>query len=132
MPRVDEFVYANCVWLGDRFVACRIVGDRVVLDDRVAVDVDDRADACTLFVDEVDGVSYGGGESTAHGSCGFFFKKTGHRLDWALFSLESDPFVGVEIAPGQVRFISQSRDAWVVEQDDVGCARIVRAVMTHP
>ena len=126
MLRAEAFVDANCVWLGDRFLAYRIVGDRLVPDDRVVLDTAHRADACALFAEEVDGVTYGGGESASHGAYGFFFKRTGRHLDWALFSHESDPFVGVEVGPEEVRFRAQSGDAWVVERDSVACVRIVR------
>jgi hypothetical protein len=122
----EQFVCADCVWAAGRFVAFRVVGDAVVLDESIPLDRGDLTDVFTTFSHEADGAIYGGGEAAAHGSCGFFFKRTGARLDWALMSLASDPFVGVETAPGQVRFRSRCGDEWIVEHDDPAHTRIVR------
>ncbi len=127
MLRRGEFVHADCVWFDRRFVAYRVDGDRIVLDEGIALDTEDLADACALFARQVGDASYGGGESCAHGSYGFFFKRSAAGLDWALFSHASDPFVDVEVGPTQVRFRSQSGDEWIVEGDAVGCTRIERA-----
>jgi hypothetical protein len=122
----EQFVCADCVWIDGRLVAFRIVDDAVVLDASIPVDRDDLTHVFAKFFRQVDGATYGGGEASAHGSCGFFFKRTGQGLDWALMSLASDPFIGVQAAPGQLRFRSQSGDEWVVEHDDPARTRIVR------
>jgi hypothetical protein len=126
MLRNEQFVYANCVWFDGRFVAYDLDGDQVVLDERAPLDTNDLVDAFSQFNRHVDGATYAGGESTAHGSCGFFFKRGARGLEWALFSLESDPFVDVEVTPSQARFRSQSGDVWIVERDEVNHARIER------
>lgn len=134
MPDADEmlrnaqFVHADCAWLDGRFVAWRLEGDRVVLDERIAVDTADLADADCRFDMPARGARYGGGDSTAHGSCGFFFKRGADgAIEWALFCLASDPFVGVEVTATQARFRSQSGDVWVVPGDAVARTRIERA-----
>ncbi len=132
MLKSGQFVYADCVWVGDRFVAYDIVDDQLVLNEEAVLDVNDLADACAYFIENVDGVTYGGGESTAHGSCGFFFKRGPQGLEWALFALESDPFVGVEASPSQARFLSQSGDVWIVENDAVDRTRIERRTAKSP
>jgi hypothetical protein len=124
--RSEQFIYADCVWFDGRFVAYDVVGEQVVLDERAPLDTDDLADAFSLFSKQAGGTTYGGGESSAHGSCGFFFKRGGHGLEWALFSRGSDPFVDVEVMPSEVRFRSQSGDVWIVERDEVGRTRIER------
>lgn len=126
MLRREEFVGENCVWLGHRFIAYRIVDDVLVLDEALPLDTDHIADACALFCEQLDGDTYGGGESASHGSYGFFFKRSAKGLDWALFSRGSDPFVGVEVTPSEARFRSQSGDVWIVERDEVNRIRIER------
>ena len=127
MLRDEEFVHADCVWLDRRFVAYRVVDDAVVLDEHVELDTSARVDACATFTRQIDGVTYGGGESAGHGSYGFFFKRGTAGLDWALFSYDADPFIDVEVGQTQVRFRSQSGDEWIVEGDAVGRTRIERA-----
>lgn len=128
MLRNGHFVYANCAWLDGRFVAWHLEGARVVLDEHIAVDANDLADADCRFDVPAHGARYGGGDSTAHGSCGFFFKRgaNGH-IEWALFGLMSDPFVGVEVTATQARFQSQSGEVWIVPDDAVGRTHIERA-----
>ncbi|MGN6525259.1 MAG: hypothetical protein ACTHL8_02620 [Burkholderiaceae bacterium] len=126
MLRREEFVDEDCVWLGHRFIAYRIVDDVLVLDGALPLDADHIADACALFREQVGGDTYGGGESASHGSYGFFFKRSAKGLDWALFSRRSDPFVGVELTPSEARFRSQLGDVWIVERDEVNRVRIER------
>lgn len=121
-----EFVHANCLWTDGRFFAYRLVDDAVALLPDVVLDLQDLCDADCRFSQAAGSATYGGGDSTAHGSCGFFFKRGERGIAWALFSLESDPFVGVEVTASGARFRSQCGDTWVVVGDDITQARMER------
>lgn len=121
-----EFAQPDCLWKGGRLISFQVVGDRVAPAPDIPVEMDPLADLTQLFSLTVDDTIYGGGESLSHGSFGFFFKHGAGGLEWLLFASQSDPFLGVEVTPTQVRFRSQSRDVWVVTGDDVAGTHIER------
>jgi hypothetical protein len=122
-----EFVYADCIWRDGRFIAFEIVGDRVVLDPQAAVDLSNSTDVFPNFTVDIDGATYVGGEASSHGSCGFFFKRVGERLDWMVVSTLSEPFVGVEREGSRLRFRTQLGDRWIVDGDSLDRITIERA-----
>ncbi|MBW8724510.1 MAG: hypothetical protein JF625_05050 [Inquilinus limosus] len=120
LVRREELFYEDCVVLADsRIIGFRVSDGEFVLGEELPEDALDTTDIFANFSIEIDGALYVGGEAAAHGSCGFFYKMTGGRLDWALMSLESEPFVGVERCDGGVRFLAASGAAWIVRGDDV-------------
>jgi len=114
-----EFVHADCVWRDGRFTAFEIVGDRLVLDPQTPVDTSNLTDVFPNFTVDFSGATYVGGEASSHGSCGFFFKRIGERLEWMLFSTTSEPFVGVEVDGARLRFRTQLGDVWIVDGDSL-------------
>ena len=44
MLRGETFVFADCLWLGDRFVPFHVDGDAIVADEQGTVDSDDVTD----------------------------------------------------------------------------------------
>jgi len=110
-----RFVHADCMWVCDRFIAYRLEQQAIVPEPDIVVDGQDLTDVFPLFTEQHGDVTYGGGEAAAHGSCGFFFRRSAAGLDWALMSLDSEPFVGVELERDRARFRSRSGVAWVVD-----------------
>ncbi len=123
----EEFVHGDCLWQGARFTAFEVVGDRVVLQPHAAIDLSDRTDVFALFTVRLDGATYVGGEASSHGSCGFFCKRVGARLEWIVISTTSEPFVDVEVVGMRQRFRARLGDVWVVEGDALDGIRIERA-----
>lgn len=116
----EEFFCADCVVIGSESVrGYTLENNKIKVDKSIIVDENDMTDIFQNFSVESNGVCYAGGEASAHGSCGFFFKRTGDRLDWALMSQESNPFVGVNIEHDRVSFVSTSGAKWVVHRDDI-------------
>jgi hypothetical protein len=130
--RGETFVHADCPWLGDRFVPFHVAAGKVVVEEQGTVDVDDLTDAFTTFELHAGDATYGGGEASSHGSCGFFFKRRRDRIEWAVMSLESEPFIGAEMSSDTVSFRTQSGDTWVVHEDSPARIRIVRASSGGP
>jgi hypothetical protein len=113
--RRERLPYANCI--ADeygRFVSFSIVDNRVVLNATEGVDMSDTTDVVSNFLINIDGSVYGGGEGSAHGSCGFFYKMTNEKIDWALMSLESNPFVNATQVGNDISFLSTSGLNWIV------------------
>ncbi|OWJ61386.1 hypothetical protein [Inquilinus limosus] len=120
LVRREEFFYADCVLTPDsRIIGFSVSDGAFVIGEDLSTDDLDTTDIFGNFRIEIDGALYVGGEASAHGSCGFFYKMTGGHVDWALISLESEPFVGVERCDGGVRFLAASGAAWIVRGDDV-------------
>jgi hypothetical protein len=118
--RQEEFFYADCIAIDHlRIVGYNIKDCEIEIDENIPINRSDLTNIFQNFSVEVDGSNYVGGEASAHGSCGFFYKKTGDFLNWALMSLDSDPFISVEVCRGSVRFLSSSGVTWVVPDDDV-------------
>ena len=116
----EEFFYANCILLkSGEVLGYSPKNGRIEIDPGVSFDGSDLTDLMQMFRVDVDGSSYVGGEGSAHGSCGFFYKKTGDGVDWALISQESNPFIGVEFEGSKARFLSSSGAEWVVPEDDI-------------
>lgn len=112
--------YEDCVLVGtSNPIGFHRIEDRIVIDELKTVDGSELTDISYLFDEKIDGSTYAGGEGFSHGSYGFFLKKTDEVLNWALMSLESNPFIKVEIGSGSVRFLSTSGEAWVVPNDDI-------------
>lgn len=112
--------YEDCVLVGtSKPIGFHRIDNRIVIDELRTVDESELTDIGYLFSGEIDGSAYAGGEGFSHGSYGFFLKKTDEVLNWALMSLESNPFIKVEIGSGSVRFLSTSGEAWVVPNDDI-------------
>lgn len=72
-----------------------------------------------IFSIDVGDASYVGGEVAAHGSGGFFYKKTKGVVEWVLMATESNPFVGVVVHPACARFLTSSGVVWVVPDDNI-------------
>lgn len=120
LVRQEEFFYADCIAIGHLQIAgYKIINNQIEIDNNIFIDEIDLTNIFQNFSIEIDGVNYVGGEASAHGSCGFFYKKTGNSLNWALMSLKSNPFIQVEICPERVRFFSSSGLIWVVPNDDI-------------
>jgi hypothetical protein len=112
--------YEDCILVGNSTpIGFHRVDNRIVIDELGTIDESDLTDIAYLFSREIDGSTYAGGEGFNHGSYGFFLKRTGDVLNWALMSLESNPFAQVEIDKGSVRFLSTSGETWVVPDDDI-------------
>lgn len=107
------------VFADSRIFGFSVSDGKFVIGEELSEGALDTTDIFANFSIEIDGALYVGGEASAHGSCGFFYRMTGGRLDWALMSLESEPFVGVERCEGGVRFLAASGAAWIVRGDDV-------------
>ena len=116
----EQFFYANCLVIGPaEILGSELINNKIEMDRAAQIDTSDLTEVFGNFQSEIDGAVYSGGEATAHGSCGFFCKKTEGRLDWALMSLDSEPFVDVECSGGDIRFLSGSGSVWVVEGGDI-------------
>jgi len=124
MLAAEQFVYADCYWQDGRFVPYRLEGGRLVIDEDAGLDTADRTDVFPCFATQVGDATCGGGETSAHGSCGFFFLRRGARLEWVVMSLESDPFVEVEAIPDGLVFRSRSGQRWIVGPDGPASLRV--------
>lgn len=127
----EEFVYADCIALDQStLVGYRVAGDRLEISRDVPIDESDLTGVFQNFSVEIDGATYAGGEVAAHGSGGFFYKKVGAHIDWAVMSLEAGPFVGVERCNDEVRFLTDTGSRWVVKSDDLTSITIQRGKST--
>lgn len=118
--RQDNLLFDDCVVVGNsKVIGFSRIDKRIVIDETIVIDASDLSDIDYLFSQEIDGSNYAGGEASDHGSYGFFFKKTGDVLDWALMSTGSNPFCQVEVGSGSVRFLSTSGEAWIVPDNDI-------------
>ncbi|WP_175722023.1 hypothetical protein [Burkholderia anthina] len=116
----ERFFCADCVVIGKSgVVGYRIKDGQPEMDRSIRVAEDDLTDVFQNFAVTVAGSIYVGGEASAHGSCGFFYKKTNDVLDWALMSLDSEPFVSLEKIRDGVAFVSSSGRKWVVRGDNI-------------
>jgi len=125
MLHSGRFVHADCMWVRERFVAYRLEQQVIVPEPDAVVDAEDLTDVFPLFTVHDGDATYGGGEAAAHGSCGFFFRRSASGLDWALMSLDSEPFVGVELERDRAIFRSRSAASWIV---DLACPTNVRVI----
>lgn len=116
----EEFIYADCIALNQStLVGYRIAGDRLEISRDIPVDEADLTGVFQNFSVEIDGATYVGGEVAAHSSGGFFYKKVGNHVDWAVMSLEAGPFVGVERSDDEIRFLTDEGARWIVRSDDL-------------
>lgn len=115
----ENLFYANCIATNALISSFSVIENKILLDGDDVVDFSNLADICHIFLVEHDGSQYGGGEALNHGSYGFFYKKTGHVLDWALMSLESNPFVQVRICEKEARFSASSGLIWIVPSNEI-------------
>lgn len=123
----EEFFYADCICIdNEKPVKFEIRDNRVLIHEDIPIGELEIADIFQRFLSNIDGVSYGGGESSAHGSCGYFYKKTGEVLNWILMCLDSDPFVSVEKREDVVCFLSASGVVWAVPNDQIKQTRLER------
>ena len=123
----EEFFNDNCVVIGDsKATGYKWLDDRIVLDENIIIDEMKLTSVFEEFSIEINGSIYAGGDASSHGSCGFFYKKTNERLDWALMTLEFGPFIGVEHQKGKIVFLTSSDKKWIVEKDDLTCSYIER------
>ncbi len=125
--RDESLFQADCIAFSrTRVTGYTVAGSRLDLDEAIEIDVSEVTDAFERFSIEIDGVTYAGGEGASHGSYGFFYKRTGHRVDWIVMSTTSDPFVAGRRAGGAIAFMTQAGHEWVVSGDDVANLRIDR------
>jgi hypothetical protein len=116
----NEFFYADFIAIrNSKIFSCDLANGKINLNENAIINKSDIVEVNINFSIEINGSIYAGGESPAHGAYGFFYKKTDGFLDWALTSLESNPFIGVESFDSRVRFLSSSGFGWVVANDDV-------------
>lgn len=115
-----NLIYDDCIIIGSsKVIGFSCDASKVVLGCEICIDAADLSDIGYKFSFETNGSVYCGGESSDHGSYGFFLKKTNGSLDWALMALESNPFIRVEICIESVRFLSSAGFTWVVPDDDI-------------
>ena len=126
--RREQFFHSDCIAVNSfGIMGYKFTNGQFEIEPDVSIDESDLTDILQNFSVEIDGASYVGGEASAHGSCGFFYKMTGDSLSWALMSLESNPFIGVEVHGGSARFLSSSGVTWVVPSDDLKMLYIEKA-----
>jgi len=118
--RREEFCYSNCIVIGaGEPLAYALVENKLVVGD----DIDAAAASLTYvfqnFSIEIDGATFRGGEAAAHSACGWFCQEVNGRLVWALMSLESGPFIGLEVGGDWLCFISASGSRWRVHAGDI-------------
>lgn len=115
----EEFFDFDCIVRShSRPVAYTVVENRIQVDCHAIVDETDLTSVFQNFSKVIDGVTYAGGEAASHGSYGFFYKRTGDTLDWALMSTDSNPFVDVSVDGNNVHFVSSSGQIWMVKIDN--------------
>lgn len=111
----EQFFCADCIVIGKSdVIGYRIKDGQPEVDRSIRIAEDDLTDVFQNFSVNIAGSVYVGGEASAHGSCGFFYKKTNDVLDWALMSLDSEPFVSLEKIHDGVAFVSSSGRKWLV------------------
>jgi len=121
----EEFFNVDCLVIGQsQPVAYTVTENRIVVDSHAICDETDLTSVFQKFAKTINGVTYAGGEAASHGSYGFFCRRTGKKLDWALMSTQSNPFVDVSVDEGDVRFVSSSGQVWIVENDRLSDVRI--------
>ncbi|WP_334002716.1 hypothetical protein [Burkholderia cepacia] len=121
----ERFFCADCIVNGKSdVIGYRIKDGQPEMDRSIRVAEDDLTDVFKNFATDIEGSLYVGGEASAHGSCGFFYKITNGVLDWALMSLDSEPFVSVEKIHGGVAFVSSADRKWVVCGDNIENVKI--------
>lgn len=115
-----EFPFSNCT----ASKSSPLLGFDV-RDHRIEVDLHARFDDVEftylfpIFSIDVGDASYVGGEVAAHGSGGFFYKKSKGEVEWVLVATESNPFVGVVVQHACARFLTSSGFVWVVPNDNI-------------
>lgn len=116
----EEFIYVDCMAL-DRstLVAYKIVEGRLQIYRGVFVDETDLTSVFQNFLVDIDGVTYLGGEISAHSSGGFFCKKFNGHVAWVVMSLEAGPFVGLERCDDELGFLTETGCRWIVKGDDL-------------
>jgi hypothetical protein len=125
----EQFFYADCIVTSQSdVIGYKIINGQPEVDWSVRVEKDELTDIFQNFSTNIAGSTYVGGEASAHGSCGFFYKKTGDVLNWALMSLDSEPFVSVEEIQGGIAFISSAGHKWVVLGDNIEGVHIAHLV----
>lgn len=116
----EQFFYGNCILFeGSKIVGFDLKDNKVFASKDVSINEFDMVDIFFNFSVRIGNIIYAGGESSAHGSCGFFCKKIDGKVLWFLMSVESDPFVGVDCQENKVSFLSSSGCKWVVLGDDI-------------
>jgi hypothetical protein len=125
----EQFFYADCIVTSQSdVIGYKIINGQPEVDWSVRVEKDELTDIFQNFSTNIAGSTYVGGEASAHGSCGFFYKKTGDVLNWALMSLDSEPFVSFEEIQGGIAFISSAGHKWVVLGDNIEGVHIAHLV----
>lgn len=123
--RAGEFIYGNFLVMGNsEFLGFNLNENGIDINENPNIDESRKTDIFENFSIEIGGSIYSGGEASAHGSCGFFYKKTGNNLDWFLMALESNPFIGVEKKENGVRFLSSSGFEWIIKNDNIVSVKI--------
>jgi hypothetical protein len=126
-----EFYYANCIVFGRAdVVAYQIRNHKIEIERITNIDANSITDLGYMFSTMIEDSMYAGGEGTAHGSFGFFYKKTGADLDWLLTSTISNPFVAVHKNSDDIEFLSSSGQKWIVHGGDIGNVTISKYELT--
>lgn len=121
LMRKGEFFFADCIAItGVGVFGYHLIDRKLVLDNGLCVDPNDTTDIFESFALSIGGAVYAGGEAAAHGSCGYFSKWVGGALEWALMSLDSDPFVNVQQRGKTIAFVSSSGSVWLVTEGESG------------
>lgn len=116
----EKFYCANCIATGAFNVeAYELDGGRPRIAADTKIDPENLTDVGQSFLVRVGESFYGGGEAIAHGSYGYFFKRSDGELKWAVMSLDLGPFIGVEPCENGVRFIASDGSRWEIIGDDV-------------
>ena len=116
----EKFFYADCVIIDDdSIIEFKVKKGSIELLNGLSPSELETTDIFNRFILDYKGSTYCAGEAAAHGSCGFFYKKTGNILDWALVSTESEPFIEIIISNRLLNFRSQSGATWIVSNDDI-------------
>ncbi|WP_152036636.1 hypothetical protein [Burkholderia pyrrocinia] len=122
----EKFYCVDCIVVGQSSVfGYKIISGQPKIDGALHIKSDCLTNIFQNFSVDIAGATYVGGEVAAHGSCGFFYKRTGDVLNWALMSLDSEPFVLVEKIDGGVAFLSSVGRKWVVRGNDMENVRIL-------
>lgn len=125
--RREEFVYANCFLVrNSTFVSYRLDQDRVVIDRVAYFDPSNLTSVFNNFSCQIGDSTFAGGEAAGHGSGGYFYRKTGDRVAWVVMSIDSGPFVDVDVFGGDVVFLSAEGTRWIVRNGDVTSIYIQR------
>ena len=116
-----EFVFADCLVVGDRVYEYGWDHERLVLGAEIFVGSGEYGLAGFDELDRLDlgAITYSCGATLARGSSGYFMKTIGPRLAWLLVSTDSEAFTAVRRRRDGVEFVSQLGERWVLPAEDV-------------